>query len=161
VPTGNDVLSGTVTNRQTVPLEDAILAFGKQVYLLGNLAPGATIRVGPGFTNDRALSGHLESKINNYLSDQPFNRDSFKINRADLILAVMFHDSDTPLGRLHALSNSPLQDVDLSGQLLLQRPMLVARIQRPGARLALDNVPSPPKIDQLTMVRIILPLKNP
>ncbi len=38
--------------------------------------------------------------------------------------------------------------------------MLVARIKRPGARLVLDNAPSPPKIDQTTLVRIILPLKK-
>ena len=38
--------------------------------------------------------------------------------------------------------------------------MLVARINRPGARLVLDNAPSPPKIDQLTLVRIILPLSR-
>ena len=44
-PVGTDRLAGIVTNRQSVPLEDAILAFGKQVYLLGTLAPGATIRV--------------------------------------------------------------------------------------------------------------------
>ena len=44
---GTDVLSGTVTTRQDIPLEDAILAFGKQVYLLGQprTPPSATIRV--------------------------------------------------------------------------------------------------------------------
>ena len=31
--------------------------------------------------------------------------------------------------------------------------MLVARIDRTGARLVLDKAPSPPKIDQLTLVR--------
>ena len=36
--------------------------------------------------------------------------------------------------------------------------MLVARIKRPGAQLAIDNAPSAPKIEQLTLVRIILPL---
>ncbi len=45
MPVGTDRLSGTVTNRLGVPLEDAILAFGKQVYILGTLAPGATVRV--------------------------------------------------------------------------------------------------------------------
>ena len=57
-PVGTDRLAGTVTNRQIVPLEDAILAFGKQVYLLGTLAPGATVRVE--LTSDRNLSGLLE-----------------------------------------------------------------------------------------------------
>ena len=34
----------------------------------------------------------------------------------------------------------------------------MARIKRPGAQLAIDNAPSAPKIEQLTFVRIILPL---
>jgi hypothetical protein len=38
--------------------------------------------------------------------------------------------------------------------------MLVARIDRPGARLLLENAPSPPKIDQTTLLRVILPLKK-
>jgi hypothetical protein len=156
---GTERLSGTVTNRQSVPLEDAILAFGKKVYLLGTLEPGATKRVE--LSNDRNLDGHLDSKVNNYLSDQTWNHDKFKINRPDLLTAIMFHDSESAVGNERALSNAPLQNIDLTGQLLLQRPMLVARFQRPGARLALENAPSPPKIDQLTMVRIILPLKTP
>jgi len=77
------------------------------------------------------------------------------------LLAVMFHDSESTLASERVLANGPLHDLDLTGQLALQRPMLVARINRPGARLDLDHVPSPPKIDQMTLVRIILPLKNP
>ena len=96
----------------------------------------------------------------NYLSDQPWNRDDFKIDRADLMLAVMFHDSESTLTSERVLANDPLHDLDLTGQLALQRPMLVARIKRTGARLVLDNAPSPPKIDQLTLVRIILPLSR-
>ncbi len=59
--TGTDRLAGTVTNRQSVPLEDAILAYGKQVYLVGTLEPGASKRVE--LTNDRNLSGHLKAKF--------------------------------------------------------------------------------------------------
>jgi len=156
-PMGTDRLAGTVTNRQTVPLEDAILAFGKQVYSLGTLAPGATVRVE--LTSDRNMSGQLRDNMPHYLPNQG-NRDA-KIDRAGLLLAVMFHDSESNLGSEHALASGPLHDLDLTGQLALQRPMLVARINRAGARLDLDNVPTPPKIDQLTLVRIILPLKNP
>jgi len=36
----------------------------------------------------------------------------------------------------------------------------VARIKRPGAQLVLENPPSPPRIDQTTMIRIILALKR-
>ena len=126
-PVGTDRLAGIVTNRQSVPLEDAILAFGKQVYLLGTLAPGATVRVE--LTSDRNLSGLLKDKQRNYLSDQPWNRDH-RIDRADLMLAAMFHDSQSTLSSERALANDPLHELDLTGQLALQRPMLVARIKR-------------------------------
>jgi hypothetical protein len=156
-PVGTDRLAGIVTNRQSVPLEDAILAFGKQVYLLGTLAPGATVRVE--LTNDRNLSGLLKDKQRNFMSDQPWNRDR-QINRADLMLSAMFHESESSLSTDQVLGNDPMHDLDLTGLLALKRPMLVARINRPGAQLRLDNVPSPPRIDQLTLVRIILPLKQ-
>ena len=70
-PAGTDRLTGTVTNRQTVPLEDAILAFGKQVYLLGTLAPGATVRVELTSDRNRNLSGYLKDKQKNVVSNQP------------------------------------------------------------------------------------------
>ena len=72
----------------------------------------------------------------------------------------MFHDSESTPANERVLGNGPLHRIDLSGQLALQRPMLVARIDRTGARLVLDKAPSPPKIDQLTLVRLILPLKK-
>ena len=155
-PIGTDRLSGTITNRQSVPLEDAILAYGKQVYLLGTIKPGASVNVA--LSSDRQLSGHLSSKASKYISDQPWNRDNFHIDRSELLQAVMFHDSETRTEQ--SLGNGPLNGVDLSGQLVLGRPMLVARIARTGARLVLEKVPSTPKIDQLTLVRIILPLKK-
>ena len=158
-PAGTDRLAGTVTNRQDVPLEDAILAFGKQVYLLGTLAPGATVRVELGSDRNRNLSGYLKDKQKNYLSDQPWNRE---------------HRGST--GRLDAGRDVPRQRVD-SGQRARPRQRPAPRSgpdratgpatadargphQSPRRRLVLDNAPSPPKIDQLTLVRIILPLKK-
>ena len=38
--------------------------------------------------------------------------------------------------------------------------MLVARIKATGARLVMEKTPLPPKIDQLTLVRLILPLQE-
>ena len=108
---------------------------------------------------ERNLSGLLKDRQKNYLTDQPWNREH-PIDRSDLMLAAMFHDSQSTLSSERALSNDPLHDLDLSGQLALQRPMLVARIKRAGARLDLDKRSSAPKIEQLTLVRIILPLKK-
>ena len=156
-PVGTDRLTGTVTNRQKYTLEDAILAFGKQVYMLGPIRPGATVQVS--LAGDRYLSGYLRERGANYLTDQPWNRN-LKINRADLLQAVMFHDSQSSRGAEPTSGNSALHDLDLTGQLALDRPMLVARINRPGAQLVLENAPGPPKIDQTTMLRIILPLNR-
>jgi hypothetical protein len=157
-PVGTDRLAGTVTNRQAYPLKEAILAFGKQVYLLGTMAPGATVRVE--LSSDRNLSGQLGANTPNYMSgQQPGTRDK-KINRADLMLALMFHESETRRTSEPALGNATLQDLDLTGQLALERPMLVAQIDRPGAQLALGNAPSTPKVDQTTLLRVILPLNR-
>lgn len=156
-PVGADRLAGTVTNRQSFPMEDAILAFGKQVYLLGAIPPGATIQVN--LAGDRYLSGYLAERSAHYLSDQPWNRN-LKINRSDLLRAIMFHDSQSTRGNATNLGNTTLHDLDLTGQLLLDRPMLVARVDRPGAQLVLENTPSQPKVDQTTMLRIILPLNK-
>jgi hypothetical protein len=153
-----DRITGTVTNPQSVPLEDAMLVYGKDVYSLGTLAPGATVRVE--LASNRNLSGLMKDNQPQYLTNQQWNRD-VKIDRAQLLLAVMFHDSESTLASEQIIGNGTLQDLDLTGQLALGRPMLVARSTRQGARLDLDHPPSPPKIEQLTLVRIMLPLKNP
>jgi hypothetical protein len=153
----SDRLAGIVVNRQNFPLKDALLAFGKQVYTLGDLAPGQTVRVE--LSNDRNLSGLLKDRSKTYLSDEPWDRN-VKIDRANLLLALMFHESESTRGVDEPLSNSALDDLDLTGQLAIERPMLVARIDRPGSQLVLRNPPAPPKIDQTTVLRIILPLQH-
>src|SRR5215218_10331277 len=71
-PVGPDRLEGTVINRSGTALRDAILAFNRQVYLLGTIAPGATVRVE--LSNDRRLAGHLGSETASYLPGQPSYR---------------------------------------------------------------------------------------
>jgi hypothetical protein len=154
---GPDRLAGTISNRQSVPLEDAIVAFGKKVYILGTLESGKSVQVE--LSSNRNLSGHLKANQPRYLSDQAWNRDA-KIDRGELLLSLMFHDSESTLASERVLANGPLHDLDLTGQLAFERPMLVARINRAGARLDLDNVASPPKIDQLTLIRLILPTRS-
>ncbi len=130
---GNDRLAGTITNHQSYSLEDALLAFGKQVYLLGTLAPGQTVKVE--LSGDRNLANLLKDRAAEYLSDQPGNRNH-KISRADLLLALMFHASEsTNRGFEQSLGNVALKDLDLTPQLALGRPMLVAKIKRPGAQM--------------------------
>ena len=64
-PVGTDRLAGTVTNRLDIPLEDAILAFGKQVYTPGHDRPR---RDHPGRADhDRSLVGLHPRKQPKYL----------------------------------------------------------------------------------------------
>ena len=154
IPVGIDRLAGSVTNRLNIPLKDAIVAFGKHVYQIGDLAPGATIQVE--LSQDRQLSNLIKSKGNEYLPGN-VNNPNNKINRPDLMLALMFHDTETTRVD-RKLASNPLHYLDLTGQLALERPMLVARIDRPGSTLVMANTPSPPQIDQTTIVRVILPL---
>ncbi len=159
-PAGPDRLEGTLTNNTGVALEDTILAFNKQVYLLEKVAPGATVRVE--LTRDRQLSGHLLSKTLREPGAQPWNVDA-PISRANLLLQLMFHDSAATATTTSEvqMSSNPLHSLDFTGLLALDRPMLIARIARPTSQLVIENAPSTPKIDQTTLLRVILPLKKP
>lgn len=156
-PFGFDRLSGTVTNRLSYALDDALLVFGKQVYLLDTIAPGQTIRVE--LTHNRNLSGLLKDRKANYQPGSSAD-PSVKLDRGDLLLAMMFHESESSraLSGARSLGNSQLRDLDLTGHLALDRPMLVARVNRPAAQLEVGNAPGEPKIDQTTLLRVILPL---
>ena len=61
------------------------------------------------------------------------------------MLAVMFHDSESTLANERVLANDPLHDLDLTGQLALQRPMLVARIKRPARGSSWTTRRRPPR----------------
>jgi hypothetical protein len=155
IPVGTDRLSGTVSNRAGTALNDAILAFGKHVYLLGNVAAGETVRVE--LKPDRQLSGLLRDRSQRN-AQAPGSTD--RIDRAGLALSLMFHDSQTSAstGDDRVIASDPLHYLDLTGQLALDRPMLVGRLDRPAARLVLGNAPASPKVEQTTMLRVILPL---
>ena len=158
-PVGVDRIEGTVTNAMDVPLQDALLVHGNQVYTLGNVAPGATVRVNP--TETRFLSGRLNDISRRYGAVNNYNYQSnVNIDRAELAFDLMFHDSRSATTGEAVLSSNPLHYLDLSGQLALGRPMLVARVERPASRLVLGNAPSGPKVDEVTMLRVILPVGN-
>ncbi len=152
VAVGVDQLNGTVTNRLGKTLNNAVLCIGARAYDLGTIAPGATTRVE--LTPDRTLAGYLKS-LN--VSSQAVN-GSINIDRVNLIRTLMFNDAIG--GGPEQLANAALDDMDLSGQLVLDRPMLVARIDGPAVELRLNGSESNAKIDQTTLVRIILPLTD-
>ena len=154
---GSDRLNGTVTNKLSVPLNDAILAFKKHVYQLGTLAPGATVRVE--LKQDRQLPNFLKSKTVNPSAET--NSAGNQSVRSDLVLALMFHDSQpASVSSDQQVPSNTLHYLDLTGQLTLERPMLVGRIDRPASQLVLGNASNIPKVNQTTMIRVILPLNS-
>ena len=139
--TGTDRLAGTVTNRQSVRARRRVARLRQAgLSCWATRARGvASRRAG---ADHRNLSGHLKSKAQKYISDQPWNRDNFKIDRSELMQAVMFHDSEINAAERTRPGQRPASSTSTSsGQLALQRPMLVARIDRTGARLVLDKIP--------------------
>lgn len=159
LPVGTDRLSGTVASRLDQPMEDVILAFGKHVYLLGKVAAGQTVRVE--LAPDRQLSGLLSDRCRDGGVVSDHSSSTGRISRSALALALMFHDSQGKTTGDRPLASKPLHYLDLTGQLALDRPMLVGRLGRPASRLVLDRAPNPPKVDQTTILRVILPLGKP
>ena len=151
---GTDRLAGTITNRLGIPLKDAVLAYGRQVYYdLGTIEPGGSVKVD--LKNTRPLAGYLESLLGKAPGDYMASTSSPIEARADLIRALMFRDGGE--GRPNVLASNPLAYLDLSGQLALDRPMLVAEVDGPAATLDLGGV-EPSKLEQTTVLRVILPL---
>lgn len=155
-PVGVDRVEGTLANRTGGILHDAVLVHRNQVYTLKTIAPGATVRVNP--TETRFLSGRLNEISRKYNLMNGYQSNVYA-DRAELAFDLMFHDSRPSASAEATLTSNPLHYLDLSGQLDLGRPMLVARLDRPAARLALGNAPSTPKIDEVATLRVVLPLK--
>ena len=163
-PFGSDRLSGTVTNRLDVPLQNAVIVFGKQVYdKVGTIAPGASVSL-DGAAN-RTLGGWLGDESNSFngvnTNQYPYQTvdDSqlAGINRSSLVRVLMFREA---LGSRSSKTSVPLQYLDLSGLTALGRPMLVAEVKAPAAMLSLGKLPSPPQVDQTTVVRVLLPIAS-
>ena len=133
-----------------------MLAFNTQVYYnLGTIAPGETKQVE--LTLDRKLAGHLKDLVPRYFSTSG-RTPSAAIDRYALMQAILFRESDT--SGTTPLPSRPLHDLDLTGQLLLDRPMLVAEVDRPMTELRLGTSNQPAKDERTTVIRVILPLRK-
>ena len=156
--TGPDLLDGSLTNRLDIPLHNAMVAFGRQVYILNTVAPGATIQVHT--TDNRLLATELKRNISPTRAGSSATNREGDLDRNDLMLAIMFHGSMATVTGEALTPSAALRDLDLTGQLALNRPMLVARIDRPAAQLNLAGASNLPQTQQSTILRIILPLAS-
>jgi len=162
-----DRISGTVTNNLRRPLRQAVLICGRQVYTIGNLAPGQTVTISPNDTKSLSAymsgvaAGIAQGSQVNYNNGQPVpqtDEEAAVAGRPDIVRAIMFHDG---LGsQASAMPNQQFPGLDLTGQAELRRPILVAEVDGPAVLLHLEGAGSTPKMKQTTILRVILPLKN-
>ncbi len=160
-PSGPDRISGTITNNSRRPLKHAALLFGRFAYVLGdgNLAPGQTATINT--LEAKPLPTYLQgiypnATIGNDSQVDP-NDEQALASRASLIGQMLFRDSLT--GRVGLNSNIGLRTLDLTNQLDLGRPMLMAEVDGPATLIKLQGAGSTPRMRQTTLVRVILPLK--
>ena len=161
-PEGPDRLRGTVTNVSRRPMKNSALFFGRYVYVLNDLAPGATVTLGEA----QGLAGYMDgvtkdlaSRGMSYAGRPVVTPDdaTAESERPDLVRALMFHSGRG--AKNLALTSHALGRLDLAGQLDLRRPMLVAEVSGPATLLRLDGGVTKPKMAQTTLIRVILNLK--
>ena len=159
-PVGTDRLAGTITNRLPVAAEGHDRRLRQAGLLQGrDDRAGRDLRDRRATARPVALASYLQEKRpQNFLAGNYYVEPDENINRVDLIREMMFHDSDA--SGQETVPSRTHHDLDLTGQLALGRPMLVAKIDRPGTQLVLGNAPGPAKTEQTTLLRVILPLKK-
>ena len=161
---GPDRLKGTVTNIGRRTLKNSVMFFGRYVYPINEIAPGATVTLGEaqsliGYMDglNRGGGGSRQMYYNNGRAQYGQAAGSVD-ERPDLVRTLMFHRG---LGEKAAsMPSLAFRSIDLTEQLEMHRPMLVAEFDGPAAQLRLSGHGSAPKITQTTVVRVILPLKS-
>ncbi len=163
VPVSNDRIEGTIENLSDRGLKDTALVFNNQVYdQLGPIAPGGQVQI-TFSSRVRPLSGYLEERAQNSLAQVSRGGNapagaSQNDRIADLVRVVLFRDGMR--SKTTAPPSLPLHDLDLTGQLALDRPMLLATLDGPAVDLRLDDRAQVPRIEQTTIVRVILTLRK-
>lgn len=151
---GANRLEGTLTNLLGRPMEQVVIAYGGDVYQIDRpIAPGETIRVDS--ASNRNLSGFLEDigrSLNGVYAASP--RGGSVIPRAEIVRALSFARAGRRRGQK---PNLVLGDLDLSPQLDLGRPILIATLEGPSSALLLDGSEPDAREDQGTVLRVLLP----
>jgi hypothetical protein len=148
---------GSIRNLLDTPLRNAQLYYGKNVYELGTIRPRGVGRVD--YSRAEAVARQLTRLVQKAQrwqhETEHSDEDEAAKMRADLLRAILFHDS---MGsRAEAYPSQSLAHLDMSGQMNeLRRPMLVAEVDTPAAELQLTGDPAKPAVKQSTVVRIIL-----
>ena len=167
----NQILTGTLTSVLDFPLEQCILAYGRSVYELGTIAPGASAQVGSMTRRSELktlLTGRqvvfVESSEKYRQEATPYDQSSTDV---PYILRMMMFYQEAGGRRYTGLENAFQNFVDLSALLKADRAILVAQCpsgaqaKLQGAVLLRDGQPlGGTKSRHVTMYRFVFPVKK-
>ncbi|QDU10680.1 hypothetical protein [Gimesia aquarii] len=175
--TGNSLsrLSGTFTNRLTVPLKEWVLAYGNRIYLPlvdpehledSFIPPNQNWDITSPNITSRNIKGYLTRSVSRRLPKQGQNTasvvteqtdyDAFSKDVYDILKMLTFHEMSGGYGYT-GLSNISAEQLDFSEQLRLGRAVLFARLDTPLSQASLDNK----KLDQTNQsayIRVVIPV---
>ena len=162
------LLSGHVTNSLSMPLEQCVLVYRNWAYELGDLAPGATVQLGPASRRSQLQAVLLGEKVvrdetNKYVQ-QTRAYDPSSVNVPDILQAMMFYEASGGLAYTR-LQNGYQGFVDCSDLLKTDRAVLVARSPRAeaaaGAEILSNARPLATADDfRLSVFRFVFPVQR-
>jgi hypothetical protein len=150
---------GIFKNGTRLTLEDCVLLYNRRSYALGKLAPGASVDVGPKrslLTIQSYLTGRRP--VGDKEQATPFEPDGADLKR--IVRAMLFHEAGG--GRQYtSLSNRVYDRLDLSGQLRLDRAVLLATGPPATTLTVRGNRSEAPRIEnELAYYRFVIPVNR-
>jgi len=166
----DQLLSGSITNTLSFPLDECLLAHGRSVYDLGALTPGKSTRIGPMSKRSELktlLTGRkvVVTEDNKYRQETtPYDQSS--TNLPYILRTMMFYEAAGGQ-RYTGLKNDYQGFVDLSALLKADRAILIALgpssggEKNQGAVLLRNGKPlGGSKVQHTTMYRFVFPVKR-
>jgi hypothetical protein len=153
---GGNRLDGTITNRLGRTMNQVLIAYAGDVYLFDQpIAPGETVRIAS--ASNRNLTGYLDQIARGFNQIYTYDPNAtVTVSRADLIRSLSFARSSRR--QRGQKSNLVLGQLDLSAQLDLGRPILLAELDGPSSALVLDGEePTTATQERSTVLRVLLP----
>ncbi len=156
-------LEGTVTNPFDVPLDNVRVLFENYAYVLKKqrLEPGETIdlisemkeRTTRSLLTRRSKRKSKDNKSHN----SPWDPTEKNLNRiAEMLMFYRLAGGNNYTGLTHSYQNY----IDMSGQIDLNRAILVGQLESIGTQIQINGEPVNDQYDQTnTVVRVVLPVK--
>ncbi len=156
-------LEGTVTNPFDVPLDNVRVLFENYAYVLKKqrLEPGETIDVMSEMkerTTRSLLTRRIKrAKKDNKGSNSPWDPTEKNVNRiAEMLMFYRLAGGNNYTGLTHTFQNF----IDMSGQIDLNRAILVGQIDSIGTQIRINDELVDDQYDSTnTVVRVVLPVK--